>query len=168
MACFTRCRQEENKHEIYVEADSLLALTLVLQSRISSPEIQRMHDFQEEINEDLSVLSPALEADPSIAKYLELHVGLGECLQACNQFHEEAYLLESSLLEIMDRVQSKEADLLKLYELLNFEIDNLEDLSGRIDSSMDLAIRKAEIFYTLKPEIDLIKERFGRIPEPKP
>lgn len=170
VVCFTRCRQQEKEHEIYATADSLIGLTLVLQSRIGSPEIHRMHNFQEEINEDLVILAPAPEEDTTIVKYLELHNVLGQCMQACNQYHEEAFLLETSLHEIMDQVQSKDADPEKLHELLQFEIDNYEDLSSRIDSSMDIAIRQAGIFYTLKPEIDRMMKRIvqAQVPDPIP
>lgn len=168
VVCFTRCRQQEKEHEIYTAADSLIGLTLVLQSRIGSPEIQRMHDFQEEINENLAMLTPVPKEDTTIVKYLELHDVLGQCMQACNQFHEEAFLLETSLYEIMDQVQSKDADPEKLHELLQFEIDNYEDLSRRIDSSLDIAIRQAGILYTLKPEIDRMMEGIVQVQVPDP
>jgi len=164
--CLNTCRQEV-QHEIYIEADSLLRLTLVLQSRISSPEIQRLHDFEIEISKDLVTLSDTPEEDTSMVKYLELYNGLGNCMQACNQFHEEAFLLENSLLEIIDQVQGKNPDRHKLTARLQFEKDNLLDLSTRIESSLDLALLQAELFYALKPEINKIKEQFVQGPDPK-
>ncbi|MFC2081204.1 hypothetical protein ACFLR8_03240 [Bacteroidota bacterium] len=164
----TLCRQKENQHEIYMEADSLVALTMVLQSRIGSPEIQRMHEFQEEIDKDLSSLSAVPIKDTSLLKYQELYNRLGQCLQACNQYHEEAYLLESSLREIMVRIQSKEAELVNLHELLHLENDNYAKLSRRIDSSMDLAILHAEVFYSLKPGIDKMRGQIDLVPDPTP
>ena len=166
--CFTRCNQQEKEHEIYIKADSLIGLTMVLQSRIGSPEIQRMHEFQEEIIEDLSKLIPVPKEDTSYIKYQELYNGLGQCLQSCSQFHEEAYMLESSLREIMEQILSKEADLDKLHELLELEIDNYENLSARLDSSMNLAILNAKIFYSLKPGIDRMKEGIAQVDDPMP
>jgi len=164
--CLNTCRQKEVQHKIYIEADSLLGLTLDLQSRISSPEIQRLHDFENEISNDLAILSDTPEEDTSMVKYLELYNGLGNCMQACNQFHEEAFLMENSLLEIIDQVQGKNPDRHKLRERLQFEKDNLLDLSGRIDSSIDLALQQAEIFYALKPEINKIREQYVPGPDP--
>ena len=161
----SQCGQKEDPHELYSKADSILSLTLYLQSRLGSPEIQRLHDFEDEINSDLAVLSRLHEEDTSLSKYLELHNGLGQCMQACNQFHEEAFFLESSLREIMDKVESNDSDLQSLEDLLKFELDNYLDLSIRIDSSMALAIRQAEIFYSLKPEIEKIKELTEPIPD---
>ena len=157
--CFHNCRQQETKNEIYTVADSLLSLTLGLQLKISSPEIQRMHDFQQEINRDLPLLKPIVDKDTSVTSYMELYNGLGQCMHVCNQYHEEAFMLESSLREIMDQIQSREADLKSLETRLQFEIDNYRDLSRRIDSSLNIAIRQAETFYRLKPEIDRIREQ---------
>ncbi len=168
IVCFTRCNHKEKEHEIYTKADSLIGLTMALQSRIGSPEIQRMHEFQEEIIEDLSKLMPVPEEDTSYIKYQELYNGLGQCLQSCSRFHEEAYMLETSLREIMVQIHSKEADPEKLYEQLQLEIDNYENLSARFDSSMSLAILNAEIFYSLKPGIDRMKEVISQVPDPMP
>jgi hypothetical protein len=161
------CRQNEVQHKIYLEADSLLRITLDLQSSISSPGIQRLHDFEIEISKDLVTLSDIPEEDTSMVKYLELYNGLGNCKRACNQFHEEAFLLENSLLEIIDQVQGKKPDRHKLRKRLQFEKHNLLDLSTRIDSSLDLALQQAETFYALKPEINKIKEQFVRGQDPQ-
>ncbi len=161
---FCQCKQKEHPHEFYSEADSLLSLTMDLQSRISSPEIQRLHNFEDEINSDLAILSQLPEEDTSLIKYLELHNRLGQCMQACNQFHEETFFLESSLMEIMDQVENKDPDIKHLKEVLKFEMDNYRDLLIRIDSSMDLTIRHAKIFYSLKPEINKILKQLEPIP----
>jgi hypothetical protein len=156
------CGQQEPVNRVYAEADSVLALTLALQSRIGSPEIQRMHVFREEIGMDISTL-PLLEStDPSIIRYLELYEGLGRCMKACNQFHEEAFMLESSLRDIMEQSLQKDANVGKLEELLSYETENYKDLHIRADSSLVVANRQAEIFYQLKPEINKIKEEAQR------
>ena len=152
------CRQQETGNDLYAKADSLLRLTLALQAKIGSPEIQRMHDFQEEIGRDLSFLGNPPEEDTLVTRYRELYSGLGNCMQACNQYHEEVFMLESSLREIMDKSLAKGASPMVLNEILAFEMNNYNDLSGRIDSSLNQAIRQAETFYSLKPSIDSIRD----------
>ncbi|KKK62862.1 hypothetical protein LCGC14_3000080, partial [marine sediment metagenome] len=73
---FSQCGQKEDPHELYSQADSMLGLTMHLQSRIGSPGIKRLHDFEDEIILDLAVLSLLPEEDTTLAKYLELHNGL--------------------------------------------------------------------------------------------
>ena len=124
----------------------MLGLTMHLQSRIGSPSIKRLHDFEDEIILDLAVLSLLPEKDTTLAKYLELHNGLGQCMQACNQFHEETFFLESSLRDIMKEVELEGSDLQSLEDQLKFELENYMDLSERIDSSIALAMRHAKIF----------------------
>ncbi|MFC2112065.1 hypothetical protein ACFLTA_02250 [Bacteroidota bacterium] len=164
----SQCGQKEDPNKLYTTADSLVNLALDLQSRIGSPDIQRLHDFEEEITLDLEMLTQLPEKDTSILKYLTLQNGLGQCMHACNQYHEEAFLLESSLREIMEQVESKEANLKDLEKMLDFEIENYIDLSKRIDSSLDLAIHQAETFYSLKPEIDKIKQGLDSLADPIP
>jgi len=153
----TGCGKQETVQSVYTEADSILTLTLDLQSRIGSGEIQRLNDFQSEINADISELGSFDSRDTSLIRYQELSIGLAQCMQACNQFHEEAYMLESSLRAIMAESGEKNANLNKLEELLDYEIGNYNDLFRRTDSSLAVATLKAEIFYSLKPEIDKIK-----------
>jgi hypothetical protein len=163
LLCFYQCRQKEVSNEVYIRADSLLGLTLALQLKIGSPEIQRMHDFQEEIDSDLAFLDSYPDEDTSVNRYRELYNGLGQCMKACSQYHEEAYMLESSLREIMEQAGLKKSGPGALEKRLEFETDNYRDLSTRIDSSLNQAIRQAEIFYILKPGIDRIREQF-RLP----
>ena len=159
LLCMNLCRQQETRNHVYMEADSLLRLTLELQSKIGSPEVQRLHDFQEEIGRDLSMLGNLPVTDTSILRYRELYTDLGHCMQACNHYHEEAFMLESSLRDIMDRSLAKESIPPELEEILAFEMDIYNDLSLRIDSSLDQAIRQAGIFYSLKPRIDSIRDK---------
>ena len=144
---------------VYSQADSLLTLTLKLQSRIGSPEIQRLHQFQAEINNDLMVLAELDNADTSLLRYRELNNGLGQCMQTCNNFHEEAFMLESSLREIIEQSGEKNADLKMLEDRLVYETENYNELFVRTDSSLKLIKLQAGIFYELKPEIDKIKQQ---------
>lgn len=155
----SRCNTKETGNRIYSEADSLLTLTLALQSRLGSPEIKRMTDFQSEINADMRLLVDIENGGESLQSYRELFNGLGQCRQACNQFHEEAFMLESTLREIMDGSLRKGSNMKKLEEMLVYEWVNYRDLYQRTDSSLNLVMRQAEIFYALKPEIERIKEQ---------
>ncbi len=167
LICFSQCRPKEQPG-IYTEADSLLNLTLDLQARINSPEIQRLLDFQDEINEDLAILRPAAERDTLLIRYIELYNGLGQCMEACNQFHEETFLLEYALRDIMEQVRMKNADLESLESMFLFELENFNDLSGRMDSSINLAMHQAEIYYAIKPGIRKIMEGMDSIPDQMP
>jgi hypothetical protein len=75
-------------------------------------------------------------------------------MQACSQFHEEAFLLETTLREIMDQSSTEGADLKSLQELLIFEKQVYEDLSLRIDSSLRSAMDQARTYYVLKPMVE--------------
>jgi len=155
----SQCQLQETGNRVYSEADSILTLTLALQSRIGSPEIKRMNDFQAEINADMTELVNLENKDTTLVRYRDLFNGLGQCMQACNQFHEEGYILESSLREIMAESLEKRANMKKLEEMLIYETENYRDLFQRTDSSLKLVMRQAEIYYNLKPEIDRIKEQ---------
>ena len=160
------CGQKEDPTELYLQADSLLTLVIDLQNRLGSPEIQRLHDFEQEINEDIQAFEELDEEAPILVRYLDLRNGLGQCMQACNQFHEEAFFLESEVRELIEDIRREESDPGKVRELLDFELGIYTDLSARIDSSMELAINQARIFYQLKPEIENLKEQFRDPPEP--
>ncbi len=166
--CFCSCGQMDRQLEIYASADSLLRLTQDLQAKIGSAEIQRLQHFEEEINRDLAALDSIRETDRSLVQYLELQDGLGQCMKACSQFHEETFLLESSLRDIMEKSRLKNADLEELKSRFRFELENYRDLSNRIDSSIRVATRQAEIYHSLKPEINRIKEGVDSIPNPLP
>ncbi len=57
-----------------------------------------------------------------------------------------------------EQIQSEEGDKNNLRKELVLEIEYYNDLHSRIDSSLELAIQQAVVFYTLKPEIDRIKD----------
>ena len=68
-------------------------------------------------------------------------------------------MLESSLREIMAASGEKIANMNKLEERLIYEAELYADLFRRTDSSLSVAILQAEIFYSLKPEIEKIKDQ---------
>lgn len=159
------CGQKEDPTALYLEADSLMTLVLDLQNRLGSSEIQRLYDFENEINQDILALDEVIEEKPALTQYLDLRNGLGQCMQACNQFHEEAFFLESTLRDLMTDITNEESNPEKIREQLDFELNIYTDLSFRVDSSMEVAINQARIFYELKPEIENLKEQFNDPPE---
>jgi hypothetical protein len=158
-----QCMQKEAMTGIQSRADSLLQLTLGLQAKLGSSDIRRMHDFQEEIEHDLAVLDTIAKGDPSLAPYRELSGKFGRCMKACSQYHEEAYMIESSLREIMDLSGTRDQDPQELKKRLSFETDNYEDLSQRVDSSLNQAMRQAEEYYSIKPGINRLLDQY-RLP----
>ena len=147
------------------EADSLILMTLELQQKISSPEIQRLSEFRDEILSDLDSLE--IKVDPSsadeedrlpsndlIKQYSALNKNLAHCLKACSQFHEEAFMLETTIMEIKGQSEVKDADQDTLRELLEREWSVYADLAYRIDSSIENVNHHSKLFYSLKPAID--------------
>jgi hypothetical protein len=134
-------------------------MTLELQARISSPEIQRMHEFQLEIDADMELLGETGSQEEPLHQYRELYTELGDCMKACNHYHEEAFLLEDALRGMMEAMNEQNANQSKIREQLKYETANYLDLRERIDTSLAIAQRQAEIFYGLKPMIEELKEQ---------
>ena len=158
------CKPQQ-KSELASAVDSLILLTLEMQQRISSPEIQRLSEFQDEIIIDLGNLNDTIAdgtnpvaGEPGssdlLGQYWILNENLSQCLRACSYFHEEAFLLENTLTEIKNQAELKGADHSGLWELLDTERSIYSDLSFRIDSSLVNVSHHAETFYSLKPGID--------------
>jgi hypothetical protein len=170
------CKPQQ-KSELASAADSLILLTLEMQQRISSSEIQRLSEFQDEIILDLGKLNDTLTSGTNplpaeegssdlLRKYRLLNEDLAECLRACSYFHEEAFLLENTLTEIKNQAELKGVDHSKLWALLETEERIYSDLSFRIDSSLVNISYHAETFYSLKPGIDsLLAQASGRTQE---
>ena len=153
--------------QLTAEADSLVLLTLELQQRISSSEIQRLSEFRDEIildldslgiRDDISTDAEEIILPPGelIMQYVELNRDLVYCLQACSQFHEEAFMLETTIQEIKVQSGVKGADQDVLMELLEEEWLRYDDLACRIDSSIENVNHHSRLFYSLKPAIDSI------------
>ena len=169
---FTQCGQQPDQ-PLVDEVDSLVQMTLELQQRISSPEIQRLSEFQNEILFDLGQLGDSLSTEAemnagppfeTVDLYIDLNESLNNCLRACSQFHEEAYILETTLEEIKEMALVRDADLEALQERLEAEWEIYHDLNTRIDSSLKNAVYHAKIFYSLKPDIDQILIRAKQKP----
>jgi len=158
------CKPQQ-KSQLAAEADSLILLTLEMQQLISSPEIHRLSEFQDEVIRDLGILNDPIthgtdpargEEQPSdlLGQYSALNYNLGQCMRACSYFHKEAFLLENTIKEIKERAEIKGADHTQLRELLMAEWTIYYDLFFRIDSSLENITHHAKTFYSLKPGID--------------
>ena len=162
LSLFCHC-QPPQKSGLTIEADSLISLTMDIHKIVSSPEVQRISEFQAEIINDLNILDndtllvSGNFPEPVKAKlrqYNLLYQYLEHCLQACNNYHKEAYILEGTIIEIRDMTKQKVADTSALRELLNEEWSYYYDLASRIEKSVEDVYRQAEKFYLLKPSID--------------
>jgi len=138
-----------------------------LQQKISSPEIQRLSEFRDEILSDLDSLEIKVDpssgneedrppADALVKQYIALNKDLAHCLQACSQFHEEAFILETTIMEIKKRPVEKGTNMDILRELLDGEWSVYTDLANRIDSSIENVNNHRKFFSALKPAIDSI------------
>jgi len=93
------------------EVDSLLALTMDLQKKISSSKIQMLNDFNIEMEKDLSYFIdtvgyefPMFNQTGEFEEYLNLQDDMENCLSACNKYSEEVFMIETNLTDIRDRL----------------------------------------------------------------
>jgi len=160
---FTGISCTSEKKDLTAEMiDSLLTQVDEIQANIGSPEVQRMNEFYEEIQNDLVSLSgsgyDSSINQPMIQSYRQIDNMLNACLQSCNQFHEEAFLIESSLNEISELLKKRQENQREIEIRLKDETGLLEDLKRRVDSTRSSADLNVRNFYLLKPRIDsLIK-----------
>lgn len=167
MILLCQCRTSL-RSELAIEADSLVKLTIEIQQRIASPEIQRLGEFRDEILQDLetmgdSAIRAVRDLKPGLLDaYAELNAEMEKCLHACSQFHEEAFMLESTLMEIRDRAGIQDADRTALKELLDAEWIAFSNLSERIDSNLEKVEQHSRVFYELKPRIDTLLSQKGQ------
>ncbi len=168
------CKPEQESH-IAGEADSLIQLTLDLQKAISSPGIHRLSEFRDEIIRDLELvetrhpkmaMEEAGQEASAIDLYMKLNLDLEHCLQACSQFHEEAYMLETTLSEIKGHLGQKGADEEILQDMIAREWMVYSDLATRIDSSIRNVELHSQVYYSLKPTIDSLLLHKGNQPLP--
>ncbi len=151
------CTSEKKGHTSDT-IDSLLIQLEEIQASIGSPEIQRLNEFYEEIRDDLSILSGSGYDSginiQMIQSYRLIDNNLNACLQSCNQFHEEAFLIESSLKEIAGLLEKRNENPGGLEKRLQDETELLSDLKKRVDSTRSSADLNVRSYYLLKPRID--------------
>jgi hypothetical protein len=163
----SQCGGKVDPGQLHREADSLLKHVIELQNKLGSAEIQRINEFENELNEDIALLAGQGEEDTSLVKYLDLYNGLGQCMEICHQFHEEAFLLESSVRDILVEIGQEDAETENIREAISFEQSIYLDLASRVDSSLDLILEQVELFYRLKPEIEALKDSMQNVPGPE-
>ncbi len=160
---FPRCHTGLPEEKIR-EADSLLSLTIELQKKISSPEIQMLNDFSYEIEKDLSFFidTNLHEFPPAImTKELEAYINLRDdienCLAACNKYSEEVFLIENNLRDIRDELTRKNKNPEELERLIENEKELLDDLMLRIQPNLSILNDHIESYQALKPLMDELK-----------
>jgi hypothetical protein len=159
-----RCKSDLPEDKIN-EVDSLMALTLNLQKKISSPEIQKLNDLISVISNDLSLFTdPDLQEFSSnkmrkeLEEYITLQADIENCLSACKNYNEEIFLIENNLTDIQNKITSDFEYPEKIGELIDTEKVLLDDLLMRIDSSLNYIDKHLERYYYLKPKIDELKQ----------
>lgn len=159
-----RCKSDLPEDKIN-EVDSLMALTLNLQKKISSPEIQKLNDLSSEISNDLSLFTdPDLQEFSSnkmtkkLEEYITLQTDIENCLSACKNYNEEIFLIENNLTDIQNTLTSDFEYPEKIGELIDTEKVLLDDLLMRIDSSLNYIDKHLERYYYLKPKINELKQ----------
>lgn len=160
----SRCKSDLPEDKIS-EVDSLMAITLNLQKKISSPEIQKLNDFSSEISNDLSLFTdPGLQEFSSdkmtkeLEEYIILQADIENCLSACKNYNEEIFLIENNLIDIRNKLTTDYEYPEKIGELIDTEKVLLDDLFMRIDSSLNYIDKHLEQYYYLKPKIDALKQ----------
>jgi hypothetical protein len=138
--------------------DSLITRVEEIQAEIGSPEIQRINDHIETIRSDITLLA-GRGYDTSINQqmiwtYRSLDNELNSCLRSCSRYHEEAFMIESSLKEIRSMLGRRQADPAAMETRLQIEKELLADLKRRVDSTRLSVELRVRAYYRLKPGID--------------
>jgi len=159
------CRPDKKKGLSSDIIDSLILGLDKIQADIGSPDIQRLNEFYEEIRDDLTSLPDSVSGAhgniQTIQSYRQLDNKLNSCLQSCSRFHEEAFLIESSLEEITSLLEKKQENRKEIETRLHDEAELLADLKRRVDSTRALSELHIRSYYELKPLIDSLIEVSG-------
>jgi len=151
------CRSE-NKGLTAVSIDSLIIQVDEIQASIGSPEVQRLNELYEGIQGDFIRLSgsgfDSIINMQMIISYRQLDTELNSCLQSCARFHEEAFMIETSLKEISGLLEKRQGNPGEIETRLQNETELLEDLSRRVDSTCSSADLHVRTYFLLKPRID--------------
>lgn len=144
-----------------MQADSLRKALNEIQSVLGSPEVQRIDEISRQVRKDLELVpseDSVAEPDQGIVNAYEmLGAGLDSCLSSCSRYHEEAYMIESSLEEISDLMKKNGADPREIKTRLAAESLLLEELSQRIEATLTYKEIRLRQYNNLKPQMDSIK-----------
>ena len=151
------CRSE-NKGLTAETIDSLIILVDEIQARIGSPEVQRLNELYEEIQGGFIRLSGSgfdtIINMQIILSYRQLDKGLNSCIRSCNRFHEEAFMIETSLREISTLLEKRQGNPDEIETRLKNETELLKDLRRRVDSTRLSTGLHVSNYHLLKPRID--------------
>lgn len=157
-----RNKNENNKAS---EVDSMLNVVYSLQDTISSENVQILHGISQVLNDDLSLVYDSAYEEvinsPVTTQYASLFSDVESCVLACNGYHEEIFLLESDLLELLDLIRNSSLPDDSLSGMIVYESDLLKDMKTRIDTNLDKIARNIGSFYKLKPRMDSLFKGSG-------
>jgi len=152
-------------HERTKEIDSLLTLLLTVQDTLSSPMVQLLDEMSRQISSDLKHLTdsfPQVDQDlpenDNITAYRILYQDLEDCLEACQTYQGDIFIIESHLNDLRLELNNKDADIGVVYENIDREKDLLFELKGQVDSNISRIQLHQNEYIILKPLIDSLKQ----------
>lgn len=147
------------------EVDSMLNVVYSLQDTISSENVQILHEISQVLNDDLSLVYDSTYEEvinsPVTTQYASLFTDVESCALACNSYHEEIFLLEGDLRELLDLIRNESLPEDSLMRMIAYESDLLRDMQTRIDTNLEKITRNIGSFYKLKPQMDSLLKGSG-------
>jgi len=161
---FAGCRnQEENKKAL--EVDSMLTIVYHIQDTISSSSVQELHEIRQTLSDDLSMIYDSMYEkviNSSVTtKYATLYSRVESCVLACNNYHEEIFMLENELRELLALINDSDMPGDSLDKKIQYESDLLHDMHTRVDTTVGKIDRHIVSFHELKPQMDSLIIRSG-------
>ncbi|MBL7112636.1 MAG: hypothetical protein ISS19_11935 [Bacteroidales bacterium] len=154
---FTGCRnQAENKKAL--EVDSLLTVVYAIQDTISSSDVQILNEIRQVLSDDLAFIYDSMYEQVInswvTTEYATLYSNVESCILACNNYHEEIFLLENKLRDLLELIQGSGLPGDSLDKKIQYEYELLKDMQTRIDTNLEKIASHIASFYELKPQID--------------
>ena len=154
---FAGCNnQAENKKAL--EVDSLLTVVYGIQDTISSSDVQTLHEIRQVLSDDLAYVYDSMYEQVInswvTTEYATLYTSVEKCIMACNNYHEEIFMLVNELRELLELIQGNNLPDDSLDKKIQYETDLLQDMQTRVDTNLEKIASHIESFHVLKPQID--------------
>ena len=154
--CNSDCNTDARQYG--VNADTLLNVVYAIQDTISSPQVQMLHEVRQVQSDDLSLFYDSMYVQlintNITTEYATLYSRIESCVMACNNYHEEIFLLESELQELLELIHESELTDDSLDKIIHYESELLQDMQTRVDTNLEKIAIHIEYFHELKPQID--------------
>ncbi len=151
------CRnQAENKKAL--EVNSMLSVVYSIQDTISSVNVQTLQEIRQVLSDDLAFIYDSMYEQlinsPVTSEYATLYSNVESCALACNSYHEEIFLLENKLMELLELIQGSDLAGDSLDKKIRYENELLTDIQTRVDTNLKKIANHIISFYKLKPQMD--------------